>query len=93
MLIGEPGVGKTAVVSGLVQRIIDRDVPDGLRDRQGLALHVGALVAGARYRGEFEDRLKAVLTELRDRAGGVIQFIDELGAHGCGPRGRRPRRR
>ncbi len=78
VLIGEPGVGKTAVVEGLAQRIIDGDVPDGLRDLQVLALDIGALVAGAKYRGEFEDRLKAVLTELTDRAAGVILFIDEL---------------
>ncbi len=78
VLIGEPGVGKTAVVEGLAQRIIDGDVPDGLRDRQVLALDVGALIAGAKYRGEFEDRLKAVVAELADHPGGVILFIDEL---------------
>ncbi|HEX4807096.1 MAG TPA: ATP-dependent chaperone ClpB [Conexibacter sp.] len=78
VLIGEPGVGKTAIAEGLAQRIVSGDVPDGLRDRRVVALDVGALVAGAKYRGEFEDRLKAVLREIADAEGAVILFIDEL---------------
>jgi len=78
VLIGEPGVGKTAIVEGLAQRIIDGDVPDSLRDKQMLALDLGALVAGAKYRGEFEDRLKAVLKEITSAEGRIILFIDEL---------------
>jgi len=78
VLIGEPGVGKTAIVEGLAQRIVRKDVPDGLKDRRIVALDMGALVAGAKYRGEFEERLKAVLKEVQDSAGVVILFIDEL---------------
>jgi ATP-dependent Clp protease ATP-binding subunit ClpB len=78
VLIGEPGVGKTAIAEGLAQRIVSGDVPDGLRDRRVIALDIGALVAGAKYRGEFEDRLKAVLKEIADASGAVVLFIDEL---------------
>jgi ATP-dependent Clp protease ATP-binding subunit ClpB len=78
VLIGEPGVGKTAIVEGLAQRIVDGDVPDGLRDRKVVALDLGAMVAGSKYRGEFEDRLKAVLKEISDAKGQIIVFIDEL---------------
>jgi ATP-dependent Clp protease ATP-binding subunit ClpB len=78
VLIGEPGVGKTAIVEGLAQRVVSGDVPEGLRDRRVIALDVGALVAGAKYRGEFEDRLKAVLKEIAEAEGTIILFIDEL---------------
>src|SRR5438270_10991463 len=78
VLIGEPGVGKTAIVEGLAQRIIAGDVPEGLRDRKVVALDIGAMVAGSKYRGEFEDRLKAVLKEIADAQGQIIVFIDEL---------------
>jgi ATP-dependent Clp protease ATP-binding subunit ClpB len=78
VLIGEPGVGKTAIAEGLAQRIVSGDVPEGLRDRRVVALDVGALVAGAKYRGEFEDRLKAVLKEIADADGTIVLFIDEL---------------
>jgi ATP-dependent Clp protease ATP-binding subunit ClpB len=78
VLIGEPGVGKTAIVEGLAQRIVAGDVPEGLRDRKLVALDISAMVAGSKYRGEFEDRLKAVLKEIADAQGQVIVFIDEL---------------
>jgi ATP-dependent Clp protease ATP-binding subunit ClpB len=78
VLIGEPGVGKTAIAEGIAQRIIDEDVPTGLYDKRVLALDLGALVAGTKYRGEFEDRLKALLKEIESAAGRVILFIDEL---------------
>ena len=78
VLIGEPGVGKTAAVEGLAQRIVQEDVPDGLKDKKIFALDMGALVAGAKYRGEFEERLKAVLEEVRKSEGQIILFIDEL---------------
>jgi ATP-dependent Clp protease ATP-binding subunit ClpB len=78
VLIGEPGVGKTAIVEGLARRIVDKDVPEGLKDKTIFALDMGALVAGAKYRGEFEERLKAVLKEIADSQGKIILFIDEL---------------
>src|SRR5215207_4579032 len=78
VLIGEPGVGKTAIVEGLAQRILRGDVPEGLKDRSIFALDMGALVAGAKYRGEFEERLKAVLNEVKQAEGRIILFIDEL---------------
>jgi ATP-dependent Clp protease ATP-binding subunit ClpB len=78
VLIGEPGVGKTAIAEGLAQRIVSGDVPEGLKDRRVVSLDIGSLIAGAKYRGEFEDRLKAVLKEVQEAGGNVVLFIDEL---------------
>ena len=78
VLIGEPGVGKTAIVEGLAQRIVKGDVPEGLKDRQIFELDMSALIAGAKYRGEFEERLKGVLKQVKDSDGEIILFIDEI---------------
>ena len=78
VLIGEPGVGKTAIVEGLAQRIVRGDVPEGLKNKRIFGLDMGALVAGAKYRGEFEERLKAVLKEITESQGEIVLFIDEL---------------
>lgn len=78
VLIGEPGVGKTAIVEGLAQRIVKGDVPDGLKDRQIHELDMSALIAGAKYRGEFEERLKGVLKQVKESEGQIILFIDEI---------------
>ena len=78
VLIGEPGVGKTAIVEGLAQRVVRGDVPEGLKDKLIISLDLGAMIAGAKYRGEFEERLKGVLNEVQESAGGIVLFIDEL---------------
>ncbi len=78
VLIGEPGVGKTAIAEGLALRIVNGDVPESLKDKQLMALDMGALIAGAKYRGEFEERLKGVLSEVTSANGDIILFIDEM---------------
>ena len=82
VLIGEPGVGKTAVAEGLAQRIVAGDVPASLQGRSLIALDIGALVAGAKYRGEFEERLKSVIKEVQDSQGQIVLFIDGAGGGG-----------
>src|SRR5207244_12919392 len=82
VLIGEPGVGKTAIAEGLALRIVNGDVPEGLKDKRLLALDLGAMVAGSKYRGEFEERLKAVLSEITAAAGEIILFSDGLHTRG-----------
>jgi ATP-dependent Clp protease ATP-binding subunit ClpB len=87
VLIGEPGVGKTAIVEGLAQRIVSGDVPESLKNKRLLSLDIGAMIAGSKYRGEFEDRLKAVLKEISEAQGEIVLFIDELHTLvGAGPR-------
>ena len=78
VLIGEPGVGKTAIVEGLAQRIVDGDVPESLKNKRLIALDIGGMIAGAKYRGEFEERFKAVLKEIADSGGEIVTFIDEM---------------
>ncbi|MEL0194026.1 MAG: AAA family ATPase, partial [Acidimicrobiaceae bacterium] len=78
VLIGEPGVGKTAIAEGLARRISDGDVPEGLKGKCLISLDIASMLAGAKYRGEFEERLKAVLKEITDAAGEIVTFIDEL---------------
>ncbi len=78
VLIGEPGVGKTAIVEGLAQRIVSGDVPESLKDRRVVTVDIGGMLAGAKYRGEFEERLKGVLSEVKEAAGQIVLFIDEL---------------
>ena len=90
MLIGEPGVGKTAIVEGLAQRILRGDVPEGLKDRTIFALDMTALMAGAKYRGDFEERLKAVLNEVKAAEGRFLLFIDEETHARSAPRQDRP---